>query len=129
MRIVFNFKSCSENISKTSQLIAFNTHCWPRRAVVQLPDAVPEKLVMQKLKCGGTLGELIVCIVVLSLYYIHNMNCSDCALIIPETWEWVLAFFHPLNRKLHVFRIKVSRIPVWEYQACETLIQCYFKVH
>ncbi|CAB4009135.1 alpha-mannosidase 2C1-like [Paramuricea clavata] len=49
-------KSCSENISKTSQLIAFNTHCWPRRAVVQLPDAIPEKLVTQKLKCGGTLA-------------------------------------------------------------------------
>lgn len=107
MRIVFNFKSCSENISKTSLLIAFNTHCWPRRAVVQLPDAVPEKLVTQKLKCGGTLGELIVCFVVLSLYYIHNMNCSDCALIIPEPWEWLLGpsgILHPRNRKLFVQR-------------------------
>ena len=54
-----NFKSHSEDTSKSPQFVAFNTHSWPRREVVQLPDAAPDQLgnlVTQKLKCGGILG-------------------------------------------------------------------------
>ena len=54
-----NFKSRSEDTSKSIQFVAFNTHSWPRREVVQLPDAAPDQLgnlVTQKLKCGGILG-------------------------------------------------------------------------
>lgn len=53
------FKSRSEEKSKSSQFVAFNTHSWPRREVSQLPDAATDelgKLVTQKLKCGGILG-------------------------------------------------------------------------
>jgi hypothetical protein len=65
------FKSCSKDIPQTSPIVAFNTHCWPRREVVKLPDADYDPLqnfVTQKLKCGGTLGTLyltIDCILIL----------------------------------------------------------------
>jgi hypothetical protein len=73
------FKSGSEDNSKTSQFIAFNTHGWPRREVVQLPNAdfgQLEKLVTQKLNCGGTLGELVI-FGSIKFVLFHNMNFID----------------------------------------------------
>jgi hypothetical protein len=70
------FKPGSEDNSKTSQFIVFNTHGWPRREVVQLPNAdfgQLEKLVTQILNCGGTLGEFGSIRFVLY----HNMNFID----------------------------------------------------